>query len=124
MTRPTGAINIVKNHNVGFSRDESVVIIEYIEGIEAELAKQEWVIGKFSDWYYNEGSDCPYTEYRFCPNLAEREKDYNEENKDEVSPFPFEPTDDGNCDYMMSSGGCFAKYYEHLYDELPKKGSK
>jgi len=69
MTRPTGAINIVKNHNVGFSRDESVVIIEYIEGIEAELAKQSLV-----SEFYLEGIELSQVEItNFTAELAKQE---------------------------------------------------
>ena len=94
-----------------------------IAALEAKLEESEYVIGRFSEWYYNDG--CCYTEHGFCPNLAERKAEHDGNmalEKEEEDRWDFDAYACGDCPYAFESAGCFAEYYREQFKAKESEG--
>lgn len=97
---------------------ETIWILEWmklrIENIEATLKTNDFVIGKFKNWYSSEG--CPYSENSFCPDFDKLKAEHETEmlKIPEIDRYAFDPQDD--CG-VGEHGFCFAAYYEKLWQD-------
>jgi carbon storage regulator len=85
---------------------------------EEALKEAEFVINKFSGWYYNDGDECPMTQHKFCPNIAERKESHSKRMVDELEAdrWEFDPAAECcECDYIHIAAGCFAEHYRKQY---------
>ena len=92
--------------------------------LEAENKKQAFMIGKFENWYCDNG--CPFSETKesFCPEREELEAEHKKamDTLPEDERYDFDPTED--CGYSDRAGYCYARYYEKLFEKLALKGGE
>ena len=76
-----------------------------IERLKAVIAEQNYILGRFGEWWNEEG--CPKIQYPEFP--CQEEKNFNADPEQEGCKF-----DPYDCD-MECERGCWVQYYSWLY---------